>query len=159
MSVPSCLGVLIGIFGRPRGKPDSLLVEVGVLHLGGPEKVMIVLFLTVLTGFFFRGDQTGSLNSSPHSKPPKAKKPKKRSQDSHAAAVWGPRILLRPCIAGCASVRSKPIIIQRKSVVGFTLRRMVVEFGENVLGVHGVVIGLVSFSSHVGAFRSQGCPC
>ena len=42
VSVPPCLGFFLRIFGRPRGKPDSSMVEVGVLHLGGPEKVMIV---------------------------------------------------------------------------------------------------------------------
>lgn len=120
--------------------------EVGVLHLGRSRKSNDCLFLTVLTGFFFRGDQTGSPDSPPHSKPPKAKKQKKRSQDSHAAAVWGPRILLRPCIAGCASARSKPVIIHRKSVVEFILCWMVVEFGEKVLGVHGVVVGFVQFA-------------
>ena len=84
----------------------------------------------------------GSPNSPPHSKPPKAKKQKKRSQDPHAAAVWGPRIWFRPCIAGCATVRLKPVIIQRKSVVEFTLGWMVVEFGVKVSRVHGVVVGL-----------------
>ena len=54
-----------------------LLVEVGVLHLGGPEKVMIVLSLTVLTGTFLSSAEIKRVHLILH---PTASHPKPKNQ-------------------------------------------------------------------------------